>query len=123
MTNTGNVTLSDVDGDRRPGRRGHLPADDARPGRRDDLHGDPARRSAGQYANVGSVDGRRPVRDRRSSDSDPSHYSGAAPGIDVEKATNGSRRRPPAGPVHPGRRPGDVDLRRAATTATPRSPA
>ena len=43
---------------------------------------------AGQYENVGTVDAF-DVLEKPLSDTDPSHYFGAVPAIDVEKATNG----------------------------------
>jgi len=52
--------------------------------------------TAGQYANVGRVDasgGGTPV-----SDTDPSHYFGSAPGIHIEKSTNGQNADNPTGP-------------------------
>ncbi len=56
--------------------------------------------TAGQYANVGSVTAVDPF-DKRVSASDPSHYSGSAPGIDIEKATNGFDADNPPGPFIP----------------------
>src|SRR3954469_7705599 len=44
--------------------------------------------AAGAYANIGSVTGVDPFG-TRVNDANPSHYFGAAPGIDIEKATNG----------------------------------
>ncbi len=43
---------------------------------------------SGQYENLGSVTAVDPF-DTEVSDDDPSHYVGVAPGIDVEKSTNG----------------------------------
>ena len=47
---------------------------------------------AGQYANLGTVTatGAGPSGPVTVSDTDPSHYLGTAPGIDIEKATNGA---------------------------------
>ena len=56
--------------------------------------------AAGAYANVGSVSGVDPFGTPVSA-TDPSHYSGAAPGIDIEKATNGSDADHPPGPFLP----------------------
>ncbi|MCB1877244.1 MAG: RICIN domain-containing protein, partial [Chromatiales bacterium] len=53
---------------------------------------------AGQYANIGSVSGTSP-NGQTVSDSDPSHYFGAAPAIAIEKATNGEDADTPTGPV------------------------
>ena len=49
---------------------------------------------AGQYENIGSVVATSPTGPV--SDSDASHYFGAAPAVDIEKLTNwsGRRRRP-----------------------------
>ncbi|MBN1877563.1 MAG: hypothetical protein JXA33_25295, partial [Anaerolineae bacterium] len=44
---------------------------------------------AGQYANIGTATGTPPVG-ATVSDTDPSHYFGVAPAIDVEKSTNGA---------------------------------
>ena len=54
--------------------------------------------SAGQYANTGTVSGTPPVG-AAVSDSDPSHYFGAAPAIDVEKSTNGQDADAQPGPL------------------------
>ena len=56
--------------------------------------------AAGQYANIGSVTAVDPFATRVSA-SDPSHYFGAAPGIDIEKATNGVDADDPPGPFIP----------------------
>ena len=73
---------------RRPGRRRHLPGDDARRRRGHDLHRDRHER-------------RGPVRERRHgrrgvgpagqavTDTDPSHYFGTVSAIDIKKSTNG----------------------------------
>ena len=55
---------------------------------------------AGQYANIGSVTGTPPIGPDVT-DSDPSHYYGALPSIDIEKATNGEDADTPTGPVIP----------------------
>ena len=78
--------------------------------------------TAGQYANVGSVTAVDPFG-TRVDDSDPSHYYGAAPGIEIVKQTNGVDADDPAGTGRPRRRPGDLDVHRHATPATPCSPA
>ena len=56
--------------------------------------------AAGAYANIGSVAGVDPFG-TPVSDTDPSHYIGAVPGIDIEKATNGSDADHPPGPFLP----------------------
>ncbi|MCI0440522.1 MAG: hypothetical protein L0177_15525 [Chloroflexi bacterium] len=55
---------------------------------------------AGQYANVGTTTG---TDDSGTTvtDSDPSHYFGAAPAIDIEKDTNGHDADTPTGPFIP----------------------
>ncbi|WP_194410028.1 DUF7507 domain-containing protein [Microbacterium cremeum] len=61
----------------------------------------------GQYANLGTVTGTAPattdvdgntVAGQQVNDDDPSHYFGIAPGIDIEKATNGQDADTPTGP-------------------------
>jgi uncharacterized repeat protein (TIGR01451 family) len=52
----------------------------------------------GQYANIGSVAGKPPVGPTVE-DSDPSHYLGVTPSIDIEKLTNGSDADTPTGPA------------------------
>jgi hypothetical protein len=63
---------------------------------------------AGQYENLGTVVGTAPattdvdgelVPGVQVSDDDPSHYFGADPAIDIEKATNGEDADTPTGPV------------------------
>ena len=61
---------------------------------------------AGQYANLGAVTGIAPdlppgpdQNPVRVSDDDPSHYFGAVPAVDIEKATNGDDADSPVGPV------------------------
>ena len=56
--------------------------------------------AAGQYANVGSVTAVDPFATRVNA-SDPSHYFGSAPGIDIEKSTNGEDADEPPGPFIP----------------------
>ncbi|WMW23359.1 hypothetical protein RE476_05950 [Methanolobus mangrovi] len=55
--------------------------------------------AAGQYANNATAEA---VYDGQSvNDTDPSHYFGAAPAIDIEKATNGEDADSPTGPTIP----------------------
>ncbi|QIG40994.1 hypothetical protein G5T42_17190 [Microbacterium sp. 4R-513] len=63
--------------------------------------------AVGQYANVGSVAGTGPattdvdggsVPGVEVTDDDPSHYFGATPAVDIEKATNGQDADEPTGP-------------------------
>ena len=53
---------------------------------------------AGQYTNTGSVIGTPPGKGSPPTDTDPSNYFGAAPGIDIEKLTNGENADNPTGP-------------------------
>ncbi len=55
---------------------------------------------AGQYANIGTVSGTPPVG-AAVSDEDPSHYFGSAPAIEIEKATNGEDADAAPGPSIP----------------------
>ncbi len=55
----------------------------------------------GQYANIGSVTGTPPAGLPNVTDSDPSHYFGSQPIIDIEKATNGEDADTPTGPYIP----------------------
>ncbi len=54
---------------------------------------------AGQYANTGTVTGA--YDGSTVTDSDPSHYFGSAPAIDIEKLTNGEDADNPTGPFIP----------------------
>ncbi|WP_407356965.1 beta strand repeat-containing protein [Methanolobus sp. WCC5] len=54
---------------------------------------------AGQYANIGNVTG--DYNGITVTDEDPSHYFGASPSIDIEKATNGADADDPTGPFIP----------------------
>jgi hypothetical protein len=54
--------------------------------------------TAGQYANLGGVTGLDPTG-VEVTDEDPSHYFGAEPAIDIEKATNGEDADEPTGPL------------------------
>ena len=56
--------------------------------------------TAGQYENLGTVTGE-DERGTQVSDEDPSHYFGADPAIDIEKATNGFDADSPTGPNIP----------------------
>ena len=54
--------------------------------------------TAGQYANMGTVTGVGPQQEPVT-DADPSHYFGAQPSVDIEKATNGEDADEPTGPI------------------------
>ena len=98
VTNTGNVPLSGIAvTDNQPGVR-LLPGHDART-RRDTTCTATGTGDAGQYANIGTVTAT--GAGQTVSDTDPSHYFGVPPGIDIEKATNGAGRRLPPGPFIP----------------------
>jgi LPXTG-motif cell wall-anchored protein/uncharacterized repeat protein (TIGR01451 family) len=89
ITNTGNVALTDLDlFDTQLGSiTCTLPVSLA-PGASTTCTAPPGTATAGQYTNTAFVSGLDPLG-RRVFDDDPSHYFGADPGIDVEKATNG----------------------------------
>jgi uncharacterized repeat protein (TIGR01451 family) len=57
--------------------------------------------AAGQYGNVGTATGTPPAGSGLTppSDTDPSHYFGGTPGIDIEKATNGEDADSAPGPI------------------------
>ena len=99
MTNTGNVTLSSlvVTDDR--GVAVTCPQASLAPGGEMVCTASGAA-AAGAYVNIGSVAGVDPFG-TPVSDTDPSHYTGAVPGIDIEKATNGSDADHPPGPFLP----------------------
>ena len=67
---------------------------------------------AGQYENEATVVGTIPDLDIEVEDSDLSHYFGVRGDIDIEKSTNGERRRPGARSVRGARLDGHLDLRR-----------
>ena len=90
VTNTGNVTLSDIVVD--DSDAGVSPVCDETslaPGASTECLAT-GTAEAGDYANIGTVTatGPGPDGDEEVEASDPSHYFGVAPGIDIEKATN-----------------------------------
>ena len=104
VTNTGSLTLTDVVvADSDPNVNVSCPATTLAPG---DSFTCTASGTAviGQYANDSTVVGQgvdgdgNPVGDPVT-DADPSHYFGANPGIDIEKATNGQDADTPTGPA------------------------
>jgi large repetitive protein len=97
VTNTGNVDLSNVSVTDDQGVTVDCPSDTLAVGASMTCTADGVA-VAGQYANVGVAVGTPPVGDPVSDD-DPSHYFGAAPSIDIEKATNGEDADAPTGPV------------------------
>ncbi|NND59514.1 MAG: hypothetical protein HKN49_04525 [Gammaproteobacteria bacterium] len=96
VTNIGNVELTDVMVIDDQGVTVTCPLDTLSPGQTMTCIGN-GTAVAGQYANNSSVTGNPPVGDPVS-DEDPSHYFGALPSIDIEKATNGEDADNPTGP-------------------------
>lgn len=89
ITNTGNVALTDLDVfDTQLGSITCTLPPSLAPGASTTCTAPPGTATAGQYSNTAFVSGLDPLG-RRVFDDDPSHYFGADPGIDVEKATNG----------------------------------
>ena len=91
ITNTGNVTLSEIAITDTVGAGTPTPvtgcATELAPGDSDtcEVVGDAVQ---GQYVNTGTVTGHRSFGTRCCTDSDLSHYFGVVAGIDIEKATN-----------------------------------
>ena len=86
VTNTGNVTLSDVEVTDDQDVEVRCPDDEIPPGEEMRCTAE-GTAEAGLYSNIGSVTAVDPF-DTEVEASDPSHYTGSAPGIDVEKSTN-----------------------------------
>ena len=99
VTNTGNDTLSSIVVTDDRGVAVTCPQASLAPGARM-LCTASGVAAAGQYANVGSVTAVDPFGTRVNA-SDPSHYFGSAPGIDIEKSTNGDDADQPPGPFIP----------------------
>ncbi len=99
VTNTGNDTLSSIVVSDDHGVTVTCPRSSLAPGARMICTANGVA-TAGQYANVGSVTAVDPFNTRVNK-SDPSHYFGTAPGIDIEKATNGLDADDPPGPFIP----------------------
>ena len=101
VTNTGNVPLSGITVTDNQGVAVSCPAGPLAPGVTKTCTASGTGIS-GQYANIGAVTatGASPsgVGTVTVTDSDPSHYFGVAPGIDIEKATNGEDADAPPGP-------------------------
>ncbi len=97
VTNTGNVALTGVTVTDDQGVAVTCPRDTLDPGNNMTCQATGAAQP-GQYANVGMVTGSPPAG-RDVGDSDPSHYFGPAPSIDIEKSTNGVDADTPTGPL------------------------
>jgi len=87
VTNTGNVTLSSIAVTDDQGVTVDCPVNALAPGA-STMCTATGTATAGGYANVGTVTAVDPFG-TGVSDDDPSHFTGTAPGIDIEKATNG----------------------------------
>ena len=99
VTNTGNVPLSGIGvTDNQPGVTVTCPPGNLAPGATKTCTAT-GTGVAGQYANIGSVTAT--GAGQTVNDSDPSHYLGVQPGIDIEKATNGVDADLPPGPFIP----------------------
>ncbi|MGH9118661.1 MAG: DUF7507 domain-containing protein [Acidimicrobiales bacterium] len=99
VTNTGNVTLSDIAVVDDQGVAVTCPETTLAPGE-DVVCTATGTAAAGPYANIGTVTGT-PSTGGQVSDSDPSHYIGTAPGIAIEKTTNGEDADDAPGPFVP----------------------
>ena len=100
VTNTGNVTLSGIAvTDDQPGVTVSCPGGNLAPGASKTCTAT-GTAERGPYANLGSVTATDPFG-TDVSDDDPSHYFGAASGIDIEKFTNGLDADNAPGPVVP----------------------
>jgi len=102
ITNTGNVTLNNIVVTDDQGEIVTIPKTSLAPG--ESMTGTATGIAvSGQYTNIGTVTGLSP-EGTEVSDSDPSHYFGyvpAAPGIDIEKFTNGQNVTATPGPSIP----------------------
>ena len=87
LTNTGNVTLRNVAVSDDQGVTVTCPSTALAPGDSATCTAT-GKATAGQYANVGTVTAIDPLGKTLTA-SDPSHYLGVVPGIEIEKATNG----------------------------------
>ena len=99
VTNTGNDTLSEIEVTDDQGVTVECARDSLGPGE-SMVCAATGTAESGQYENLGSVTAVDPF-DTEVSDDDPSHYVGVAPGIDVEKSTNGQDADQAPGPIVP----------------------
>ncbi|WP_440954461.1 DUF7507 domain-containing protein [Methanosarcina sp. Mfa9] len=95
VTNTGNVPLTNIAVTDDQGVTVTCPTDTLAPGESMTCTAE-GTATAGQYENLGTATGN--YDGMQVSDTDPSHYFGAAPEIDIEKATNGFDADEPTGP-------------------------
>jgi uncharacterized repeat protein (TIGR01451 family) len=98
VTNTGNVTLVNIEVTDNRGVNVTCPALELAPGASMTCQGDEGVAQPGQYSNVGTVEGTPPTGPDVSDD-DPDHYFGADAVIDIEKFTNGDDADQPPGPT------------------------
>jgi hypothetical protein len=98
ITNTGNVPLSSVAVTDDRGVTVTCPVTTLQPGESTTCTAT-GTATAGQYANTGKVTASSTAGPVTAND--PSHYLGVAPGIDIEKATNGVDADLPPGPIIP----------------------
>ena len=96
VENTGNVTLTGIAVSDDEGVSVSCPESELDPGESMTCTGS-GTTGVGQYDNVGTATGTPPGGLDDVSDTDPSHYFGAAPSIDIEKATNGEDADDPPG--------------------------
>ncbi len=96
VTNTGNVALTNVQVSDDQGVTVACPRDELDVNESMTCMGQ-GTAVAGQYANIGTACGDSVVG--QTCDDDPSHYNGALPAIDIEKATNGRDADNPRGPI------------------------
>ncbi len=96
VTNTGNVPLENINVVDDQGLAVSCPTDTLAPGESMTCTAT-GTATAGQYANNGTATGN--YGEAEVTDTDPSHYFGAVPAIDIEKSTNGEDADTPTGPV------------------------
>jgi hypothetical protein len=98
VTNVGNVQIADLAVSDDQGVEVSCPGTALAPGASMVCTGRGTAR-VGAYANTGTVTGRAVPLGTALNDSDPSHYFGMAPGLSLEKRTNGRDADSPPGPI------------------------